>query len=650
MNIFHVISLLGGLAMFLYGMRLMGDSLKENSSGTLKVAMGKVTDNPLKAFILGVLVTALIQSSTATIVITAGLVGAGILTLHQSLGIIIGANVGTTVTGQIIRLLDVDAGSSDILRFFQPSTLAPIALIIGIVLIMGSFFKNAKSVGNIAIGFGILFSGLLNMTGAVNDLAQSGLIEKLFSGLGESPVLGYVTGASVAFMLQSSSATIGILQAFSATGLLTFKAIYAVIVGIYLGDCVTTAIVCSIGAKAEPKRVGIVNILFNLSETVLVLVVVTVIHKLGLLNSLWEKPVNSSIIANTNTIFNLGCALSLFPMLTTYERLSRKLVKDDPVKESKFKQQIEALNPVFFNTPALALQSCYKVLLTILAASRSNIERSFRLLEKYDPELHMEIQADEDEIDRMTDQVSKYMVGCLSQLKLPYHVAILDQYYKVTSEFERLGDHAVNIAEHAAALKRNNTAFSPAALSELAVLENALLHILDETEQTFRKRDVDAAERIEPLVQVVGELIALLKRNHLKRMSTGECNVYADATFSDLMVEFHRIGDVCSNVGVATMVRVHPELADHEHLYYERLHSGSDEAFNAAYDRARQRYFSLLQKPVPKPEVKAEGPQAAPKAEEPAPEPALELGPEERMSAIDPEQDAQEPAEPKDQA
>ena len=650
MNIFHVISLLGGLAMFLYGMRLMGDSLKENSSGTLKVAMGKVTDNPLKAFILGVLVTALIQSSTATIVITAGLVGAGILTLHQSLGIIIGANVGTTVTGQIIRLLDVDAGSSDILRFFQPSTLAPVALIIGIVLIMGSFFKNAKSVGNIAIGFGILFSGLLNMTGAVNDLAQSGLIERLFSGLGESPVLGYATGAGVAFMLQSSSATIGILQAFSASGLLTFKAIYAVIVGVYLGDCVTTAIVIYIGAKSEPKRVAIMNIIYNLSKSALVLAAVTIVHRLGLLNRLWDKTVNSSIIANTNTIFNLGCAVCLFPLLSTFEKLSRKLVKDDPVKESKYKQEIEALNPVFFNTPALALQSCYKVLLTILAASRSNIERSFRLLEKYDPELHMEIQADEDEIDRMTDQVSKYMVGCLAQLKLPYHVSILDQYYKVTSEFERLGDHAVNIAEHAAALKRNNTAFSPAALSELAVLENALLHILDETEQTFRKRDVDAAERIEPLVQVVGELIALLKRNHLKRMSTGECNVYADATFSDLMVEFHRIGDVCSNVGVATMVRVHPELADHEHLYYERLHSGSDEAFNAAYDRARQRYFSLLQKPVPKPEVKAEGPQAAPKAEEPAPEPALELGPEERMSAIDPEQDAQEPAEPKDQA
>ena len=596
MDIFNVISLLGGLAMFLYGMRLMGDSLKENSSGTLKAAMGKVTDNPLKAFILGVLVTALIQSSTATIVITAGLVGAGILTLHQSLGIIIGANVGTTVTGQIIRLLDIDASGTSVLRFFQPSTLAPIALIVGIVLIMGSFFKNAKSIGNIAIGFGILFSGLLNMTGAVNDLAQSGLIEKLFSGLGESPVLGYITGAGVAFMLQSSSATIGILQAFSATGLLTFKAIYAVIVGIYLGDCVTTAIVIYIGAKAEPKRVAITNILYNLSKSILVLAGVTIVHRLGLLDSLWERPVNSSIIANANSIFNLGCALALLPLISTYEKLSRRLVKDEPVKESPYKDRIEALNPVFFNTPALALQSCYNLLLAILGASRSNIEKAFRLLEKYDPAVHMQIQAEEDEIDHMTDKVSKYMVEFLPQLKLPYHVSILDQYYKVTAEFERLGDHAVNIANHAATLKRNGTAFSPAALSELAVLEKVLMNILDETDLTFRKRDVAAAERIEPLVQVTGELIALLKRNHLKRMSTGECNVFADATFSDLMVEFHRIGDVCSNVGVATMVRVHPELADHEHLYFERLHAGSDEAFNAAYDRARQKYFSLLQR------------------------------------------------------
>ncbi len=646
MSIFNLITLLGGLAMFLYGMRLMGDSLKESSSGTLKLAMEKLTGSPVRAFILGLAVTALIQSSTATIVITSGLVAAGILSLHQSLGVIIGANVGTTVTGQIIRLLDIDASGTSVLRFFQPSTLAPIALIIGIVLIMGSFFRNAKSVGNIAIGFGILFSGLLNMTGAVNNLAQSGMIENLFSGLGESPVLGYVTGAGVAFMLQSSSATIGILQAFSATGLLTFKAIYAVIVGIYLGDCVTTAIVIYIGAKAEPKRVAITNILYNLSKSVLVLLGVTIVHRLGLLYSLWEKPVNSSIIANANTIFNLGCALALLPLVSTYENLSRKIVKDEPVKESKFKSEMEALNPVFFKTPALALQSCYKALLAILSASRTNIERSFTLLEKYDPAVHMEIQADEDEIDHMTDLVSKYIVEFLPQLRLPYHVSILDQYYKVTSEFERLGDHAVNIADHAAAMKRNSTAFSSAALSELAVLESALTNILDETDLTFRKRDVAAAERIEPLVQVTAELIALLKRNHLKRMSTGECNVYADATFSGLMVDFRRIGSVCSNVGVATMVRVHPELADHEHLYFERLHAGSDQTFNAAYDKARQKYFSLLQKPIPEPPViQGEPVQPEHEVQEEAP---IEAEPVQEPTLDEPEHEAQEeaPVEP----
>ena len=601
MDVFNVISLLGGLAMFLYGMRLMGDSLKENSSGTLKKAMSKVTNNPLKAFILGVLVTALIQSSTATIVITAGLVGAGILTLHQSLGIIVGANVGTTVTGQIIRLLDVDSSSASFLRVFQPSTLAPIALIIGIVLIMSSFFKNSKSVGRIAIGFGILFSGLLNMTGAVNTLSESGVIEKLFLGLGRSPILGYATGAGVAFMLQSSSATIGILQAFSSSGMLTFKAIYSVIVGVYLGDCVTTAIVISIGSKAEARRVGIVNILYNLCKSALVLIAVTIVHKLGLLDKLWDAPVNSSIIANTNTVFNLSCALALLPTLTLFEKLSRRIVKDKPEKESKYKSVTDSLSPAFFNTPALALQSCYQTLLSIFAASRSNIEKSFGLLKKYDPAVHEEMLPEEEEIDRMTDSISKYIVEFLPHLTIETHVAILNQYYKITSEFERLGDHAVNIAALAETLNKNNTHFSPSAMSELEVVEKALMKILDETQLTFEKRDVDAAARIEPLVQVTEDLITLLRRNHLKRMSTGECDPYANTTFSDLMVEFQRIADVCSNVGVATVVRVHPELADHEHLYFERLHGGGDEAFNAAYESAYDLYFGMFRKPEGEP-------------------------------------------------
>ena len=580
--------------MFLYGMRLMGNSLKESSSGTLKVAMEHVTNNPIKAFLLGVAITALIQSSTATIVITSGLVGAGILSLHQALGIIIGANVGTTVTGQIIRLLDVDASSGSWLRIFQPSSLAPIALIVGIILIMGVKFKNSKAIGNIAIGFGILFSGLLNMTGAVNSLSESGIVETLFTGLGDNPFLGYVTGAGVAFVLQSSSATIGILQAFSSSGVLTFKAIYAVIVGIYLGDCITTAIVCSIGADAESRRVGVVNILFNLSKTVLVLVGVTVAQSLGQLNGLWDLPVTSGIIANTNTVFNLSCAILLLPLLGVYEKLARRIIKDEPESEDKYKEKLDSLSPAFFTTPALALRSCYDVLMTIFRASRSNLEKSLALLEKYDESVYKEIMEEEDNIDRLTDRLSRYIVELLPHLQEEYHVGILDQYYKVTKEFERLGDHAVSIAENAANLAKNDTAYSAYAISELQILEDALSQILDNAELAFQRRNVQAAYRIEPLTQVMNDMVNILKGNHLKRMSSGVCNIYADASFTNLLAEMKRIADLCSNVGMAVVIRVRPELADQEHMYSSYLRSGNDEEFNRDYNKAHDEYFARL--------------------------------------------------------
>lgn len=596
MNIFDIISLLGGLAMFLYGMRLMGDSLKANSSGALRDAMAKVTNSPLYAFLLGLFVTAVIQSSTATIVITSGLVGAGILSLRQSLGIIVGANVGTTVTGQIIRLLDVNAGGNSVLRFFQPSTLAPLALIIGMLLMMTNVVKNSKSIGNIAIGFGILFSGLLNMTGTVNSFAESELVRNLFSNLGNNPIVGYLTGAGIAFVLQSSSATIGILQAFSSTGLLQFKAIYAVIVGVYLGDCVTTAIVCSIGAQPDAKRVGIVNILYNLSKSVIVLVGVTLAHSFGLLDRIWDVTVNSGIIANTNTIFNLGCAVILLPFVGIYEKLSHVIVKDEKQPEFRYKAELDGLSPVFFSSPALALQSIYNVLISCLEASRASIEKSFELLAHYDEKVFNEILEEEDNIDLMTDRVSKYIVELLPNIDLDYMMPIVDQYYKVASEFESLHDHALIIAKQAKKISEQDEAPSITSLSELAVLEEATDNILDETDATFRKRDVEAAARIEPLVQVINDLASQVKKNHLKRLGSGECSVESDAIFTDLIAEFRRIASICSNIGVATAVRVDPSLADHEHLYFENIRKGNDEKFRREYQIAHNRYFALLKK------------------------------------------------------
>ncbi len=595
MYIFNIISLLGGLALFLYGMRLMGNNLKEGQSGTLKVIMGKVTDNPVKAFILGLFVTAVIQSSTATIVITSGLVAAGIISLNQSLGIIVGANVGTTVTGQIIRLLDVSDDATIVLRFFQPSTLAPIALVLGVSMIMFFKFKKSDNIGGIAVGFGILFTGLLNMTSAVSGLQESGVIDNLFASLGNNPVLGYLVGAGVAFVLQSSSATIGILQAFSTAGDISFKVVYVIIVGVYLGDCVTTAIVCSIGAKTDSKRVGLVNIIFNLGKTLLVLVVVFVIHKLGLLNGIWDMHMNSGSIANANTVFNLGSAVILLPFMKLFSNLSCKIVKDEVKPAGKYDDKIAALNPVFFNTPAIAFSGCYDCLDAMLKASNDNIEKSFTLLKKYDEKLYTEVADEEENIDHLTDCVDTYLIDLSPHVKEELHVRIMTEYHKVVKEFERLGDHALSIADDAKELAEEDIKLSEEALRELDIACSLIRQILNYTFVAFEKRDVEAARHIEPLEEVMDDLRNTLHDNHLTRLRDGECSVKAGIVFLDVLSHMESITDICSNIGVAIVARVNPETASLAHTYISSLHQGGDTNFNEEYLAAHSEFFTRLE-------------------------------------------------------
>lgn len=593
MDIFNIITLFGGLAMFLFGMRMMGDGLKESSGGALKTTMGKVTDTPVKAFLLGLIMTAVIQSSTATIVITSGLVGAGIISLHQSLGIIVGANVGTTVTGQIIRLLDLNSSGTSFLQFFKPSTLAPLALILGILFIMAHPFNGSDKVGRIVIGFGILFSGLMNMTGAVNTLTETGIIESLFSRLGKNPVIGYTIGAGVAFVLQSSSAAIGILQAFSTSGQLTFNAIYAVLVGIYLGDCVTTAIVCNIGAKPDAKRVGISNILFNLGKTVLILVSVNIAHGLGLLDGLWNSVVYSGGIANTNTVFNLACAVLLFPMLGVFEKLSLKLVKDAPETKTAL-ANLDVLNPVFLTTPALALNSCSQVLLDMFRLAEENIYSAFDVVGSYSADAVARIRQKEENLDMMADHTSNYLVMLSAHIDTEHNVAILNHYISAVSEFERLGDHAMNIAECAETVHNADRQFSDVARHELSVLRQLIGTILDYTGHTFEYCDIAAAQHIEPLEEVVDDMVNAMKENHLNRLRQHTCSVLAGTEFLNMLSDIERISDICSNVGVFTIARARPELKHEIHDYVSKLHSGKDANFNREYHEAHDKYFSIL--------------------------------------------------------
>ena len=595
MTIFDLISLLGGLAMFLYGMRLMGDSLKSSSSGPLKSLMEKLTNTPVKAFLLGLFMTAIIQSSTATIVITSGLVGAGIISLHQSLGIVVGANVGTTVTGQIIRLLDLNSSSgTSFLNFFKPSTLAPLALIIGIVLIMFCSFKNSKTIGNIAVGFGILFIGLINMTDAVSVLSDSGVLESVLVKFSTNPVMGYIAGAAVAFILQSSSASVGILQAFATSGQLTFQAIYAVLTGIYLGDCVTTAIVCYIGAKPDAKRVATVNVIFNIAKMAMVLIAVTILHGMGVLSSIWDAPITSGGIANTNTIFNLICAVVLLPFLSIFESMSKKINKDEPVKVGKYAEKLESLNPLFFTAPGLAFDNSYQVLMTMLQAANNNLTKAIGTIFTYDEKVIQDIESEEDEIDTMADRVSDYLINMSAHIREKDHVATLDYYIKLVNEFERLGDHAVNLTETATTLAESGNPLSGTAKKEIAVLAELIQRIMKYAMQAFEHCDIDAARQIEPLEEVVDNLVAQIRDNHLARLLEQKCSVITGTELMNLLSDMERISDVCSNIGIATIVRVHPELANQTHGYIARLHAGSNEEFNRIFNEAHNEYFEKL--------------------------------------------------------
>ena len=596
MTIFNIITLFGGLALFLYGMRLMGDGLKRGSSDAFKSAMEKVTNNPLVGFLLGLGVTAVIPSYTATIVLTSGLVGAGILSLHQSIGVILGANVGTTVTGQIIRLLDVNASDTSLLNFFKPSTLAPLASIIGILFIMAVKGRKSETVGSITMGFGILFTGLLSMTAAVSPLSESETFANMFFQLSDKPVLGFLLGAGVAFLLQSSSATIGILQAISTTGALTFSSVYAIIIGVNIGDCVTTAIVCSIGSEADAKRTGLIHILFNIAGSVLVVLGLMALRGFGVLDPLWDKVLTSGGIANVHTVFRLVSAIVLLPVCSRFEKLSRKLVKDDVQIGENVDHELSLLDEKFFTSPAIALSGAGEAITTMARLARSGVMNAMNVLEKFDRHTVDIICENEDHIDKLADHVDNYLIRLSPYVPTGHPNDLLNYYIQCFGEFERIGDHAVNLTENAQEFIERNASLSPVARQELAVLTEALGEILDYTYSAFGATDYDAARKIEPVEEVVDDLVATLRSNHIHRVRDGQCTVYAGLTFLDILVNVERIADQCSNVGVFTLSMSDKHIMNNHHDYIHELHQGKDPVFNRAYQETHDKYFGELKR------------------------------------------------------
>ncbi len=595
MTIFNAISLFGGLSLFLYGMRLMGDGLKKGSSAALKAALEKVTNNPIMGFLLGLVVTAVIQSSTATIVLTSGLVGSGLLTLRQSIGIVLGANVGTTVTAQIIRLLDVNAGPTSWVNFFKPATLAPLAAILGILLLMAVKGRRSETGGNIAMGFAILFTGLINMSAAVSPLGESPLFTQILEQFSRIPVLGFLAGTAVAFLIQSSSATIGILQAMATTGALTFSSIYAIIIGVNIGDCVTTAIVCSIGSKADAKRTGVIHILFNIAGSLIIIFALMAGHSMGVLDWLWDKVMFSGDIANVHTLFRLVSAVLLLPATRGFERLSYLIVKDDKTAGENVDRELKLLNVKFFASPSLALSSINTAITTMGRLAREDVTKAMGTLLTFEQNTVDLVNENEDHIDQLADAVDHYMVGLSPHLgSLRADSDLLNFYIQCFSEFERIGDHAVNLTENAAELHDHKRTFSPFAQQEILILTEALQEILTYAYGGFKKVDYEAARRVEPVEEVIDELVATLRNNHIKRLREGKCSTYAGLTFLDMLVNVERIADQCSNLGMYILAQQPGNSGLNHHEYTRYLHQGNDTFFNEMFRERYDYYFGLL--------------------------------------------------------
>ena len=592
--ILMLIKLLGGLAMFLYGMEIMGDGLRQGSGTALKNVLGKLTHNALLGVITGALVTAVIQSSTATIVLTVGLIGAGILNLKQAVSIVLGANIGTTVTAQIIRLMDIDSAGGSILNFFKPDNLAPLALIIGIILVMFVKTEKSKNVGLIALGFGVLFTGLLSMTDAVEPLSESQAFVDILGFFSDMPLLGILTGLVLTVIVQSSSAMVGILQAMSSTGVMTFELVYPIIMGINLGTCVTTAMVCSIGSSKDAKRTGIVHIVFNTIGTILFMIVMSLIRAMGGFPDLWESIVNSGGIADFQTIFNLLTAIVLLPFTGVLVKIACLIVKDDQEEEEVY-PEIAALDDKLMIAPAVALNEVTKVAVSMAVVAKKNLEYSLKQFKGYEEKRTQRIIVAEERLDRFADNADNYLIELSNNLEAENESRELNMLMQSIHDIERIGDYAMNFDEMAQKMNAEGLTFSINAKRELEVLSDAVQEILRLTVEALESDNDYIARRVEPLEEVIDDMVLLLKNRHTDRLCKGICSINAGLVFMDALTYFERTADQCSSIAMLMLGKKNEEIMKNHHMYLAELHASGDKSYLAEKENRREQYIVPLE-------------------------------------------------------
>ena len=581
MDLFDVLTLIGGLALFLFGMNVMGNSLERRAGSKLKELLGKLTSRKIFGFLTGLGVTAVIQSSSATTVMVVGFVNSGLLSLRQAIGIIMGANVGTTVTAWILSLSGISSGNFFI-RLLEPMSFSPILAIIGVGLTMMSKSDKKKDIGMILLGFAVLMFGMDTMSGAVAGLKDVPEFRNLFL-MFTNPILGVLAGAILTGIIQSSSASVGILQALSATGQVTYGAAIPIIMGQNIGTCVT-AMISSVGANKNAKRAAVVHLLFNIVGTVVWLIVFYVINAFVHFSFVGGS-IDQVGIAVVHTAFNVLCTLLLFPASGLLEKMACRLVPD-----GKTPDKIQILDERLLATPTMAIGRCQEVAGTMARISMDAMRTGCALVKEYDPKAAQAVRETEAEADQYEDMLGTYLVKLARADLSEENSQQVSKLLHIIGDFERISDHAVNLVESAEEMRSKGLRFSPAAQKELDILFAAVEEIMDLSLTAFLENDLDKAMEVEPLEEVVDTLKEQLRNRHILRLQRGECTIEQGFVWSDLLTDLERVADHCSNIAGCVIEMTHNSLGVHELLDYVKAGSPS---FTRTY-KAFARKYALM--------------------------------------------------------
>ena len=586
MDIFGLLSLVGGLALFLYGMNVMGGGLEKLSGGKLERLLERLTSNPLKAVLLGAGVTAVIQSSSATTVMLVGFVNSGIMKLSQAIGIIMGANIGTTITSWLLSLTGIESDNF-LVSMLKPSSFSPILAVIGIILMMNAGSDKKKNTAEILLGFSVLMFGMQTMSDAVKPLADvpefTGILVKF-----SNPLLGVLVGAFLTAVIQSSSASVGILQAMSVTGAFTYGSVIPIILGQNIGTCVT-AMLSAVGANKGAKRTAFVHLYFNMIGSIVFLVVYYVLD-MAFQFDFAHETVGAAGIAAIHSIFNVFATFLLLPFLKGLEKLAYLTIPADKEEETATgrEDQFQVLDERFLATPSFAIEQCMSLARKMSALAKDTMLTAMSLFEKYSPQKASQVQQEEEMLDKYEDKLGKYLAQLNSQNLTEREGQGVSILMQSISDFERIGDHALNLVEIADRMQKKDMQFSKKAKHEIEVYTAAVTDILDRSIEAFVNNDTELASTVEPLEEVIDDLNKEVKKRHIKRLRKGKCPIDLGLALTDIAVNYERVADHCSNLAVY-LIQMEDNTVD-AHEYVSSLSGEPREHFQQMFEKYQELY------------------------------------------------------------